>query len=290
MEDIINRKTDLRLRNASLSLDLPVVMGIVNVTPDSFSDGGRYQSVQHTIDSIGEMLDEGAKIIDIGGESTRPGADPVAVSEEMDRVLPVLETALKSFPNSIFSVDTTKFEVAEASLKLGAHIVNDVSGLRKEPRLAGLCADYDAGYILMHSQGDPQTMQQNPEYKNVVQEIFDFLKAGIEQLQETGVSSVVIDPGIGFGKTLQNNLDIIKGLKKFITLDCPVLVGASRKSMIGELLGSRPADERLAGTLAVHYHCLMQGVNIVRVHDVKEAVDSVTIFEALQDKPRMVRG
>lgn len=267
-----------------------MVMGIVNVTPDSFSDGGKYDSVRQTVDDIGTMIGDGAAIIDIGGESTRPGAEPVSVHVEMDRVLPVLELALKNFSDTFFSVDTTKYEVAEKSLKLGAHIINDVSGLQKEPRLADLCAEFNAGYVLMHSQGDPQTMQKNPEYENVVEDIFAFLEKGIEQLVEAGVSSIIVDPGIGFGKKLQHNLDIIKGLKKFVTLDCPVLVGVSRKSMLGKLLGDRPADERLAGTLAVHYQCLMQGANILRVHDVIEAVDTVKVFEALNDKPRVVRG
>lgn len=256
-------------------------MGIVNVTPDSFSDGGKYDSVQHTVEDIGRMIEEGATIIDIGGESTRPGAEPVPISKEIDRVLPVLEPALKNFPDTFFSVDTTKYKVAEESLKFGAHIINDVSGLKKELGLADLCAEFNAGYVLMHSQGDPQTMQKNPEYENVIGDIFAFLKKGIEQLEKAGVSSIVVDPGIGFGKTLQHNLDIIKGLKKFVTLDCPVLVGASRKSMLGKLLGDRPAKDRLAGTLAVHYHCLMQGANILRVHDVKEAVDSIKVYKAL---------
>lgn len=271
----------LLLRHSTLLLDIPAVMGIVNVTPDSFSDGGKYDSVQHTVDEIGRMIEEGAAIIDIGGESTRPGAESVSISEEIDRVLPVLEPALKNFPDTFFSVDTTKYKVAEESLKLGAHIINDVSGLQKEPRLADLCAEFKAGFVLMHSQGDPQTMQKNPEYENVIEDIFAFLKKGIEQLEKAGVSSIVVDPGIGFGKTLQHNLDIIKGLKKFITLNCPVLVGASRKSMLGKLLGNRPADDRLAGTLAVHYHCLMQGANILRAHDVKEAVDSIKVYKAL---------
>lgn len=267
-----------------------MVMGIVNVTPDSFSDGGKYQSVQQTEDAIGKMVDDGATIIDVGGESTRPGAEPVSESEEMDRVLPVLETSLNNFPDAFFSVDTTKYRVAKESLELGAHIINDVSGLQKEPRFTELCSEYNAGYVLMHSQGDPQTMQKNPEYENVVDDIFDFLKKEIEQLQQAGVLSIIIDPGIGFGKTLRHNLDIIKGLKKFVTLNCPVLVGASRKSMLGKLLGGRPADERLAGTLALHYHCLIHGAKILRVHDVKEAVDSVKVFEALSDKPRVIGG
>ncbi|MDZ7720109.1 MAG: dihydropteroate synthase [Balneolaceae bacterium] len=257
-------------------------MGILNVTPDSFSDGGKYNSVQKAIDAVGQMVNEGAAIIDIGGESTRPGADPVTESEELNRVIPVLEEALKSFPDTFFSIDTTKYQIAKESLARGAHIINDVSGLQKEPRLAELCAAHQAGYVLMHSQGDPQTMQKNPEYENVVHDIYEFLRSGIEQLEQAGVSSIITDPGIGFGKTLQHNLDIIKELKKFITLGYPLLVGASRKSMIGKLLDERPADGRLAGTLAVHYHCLLNGAKILRVHDVEEAVDSVKIFESLK--------
>ena len=259
-------------------------MGIVNVTPDSFSDGGIFNSVQEAVDSIGLMLQDGAKIIDIGGESTRPGADAVSENEEMDRVLPVLEEALTHFSHAIFSIDTTKYQVAEESLKLGAHLINDVSGLQKEPNLAALCAKFDVGYVLMHSQGDPKTMQKNPDYKNVVEDIFFFLKKRIEHLVDEGVSSIVIDPGIGFGKTLKNNIDIIKGLRKFTTLNRPLLIGASRKSMIGKLLDGRPADQRLAGTLALHYHCLLQGASILRVHDVKEAADSVKIYEALRNE------
>lgn len=271
------------MRESTLSLEKPIVMGILNVTPDSFSDGGKYHSVQKAVDATGQMVQEGVAIIDIGGESTRPGAEPVSESQEMDRVIPVLEQTVQAFPETFFSIDTTKFKVAKESLKRGAHIINDVSGLKKEPKLAELCAEYNAGYVLMHSQGDPQIMQKNPQYGDVVVDICDFLKKGIEHLQNAGVSSIIIDPGIGFGKTLQHNLDIIKELKKFVTLGYPVLVGASRKSMIGKLLDDRPTDGRLAGTLAVHYHCLLQGAKILRVHDVQEAVDSVNIFESLID-------
>lgn len=264
------------------SLETPVVMGILNVTPDSFSDGGKYSSAHQAVDAVGKMVSEGAAVIDIGGESTRPGADPVSEEEELDRVLPVLEKVLDAFPNTLYSIDTTKYGVAAAALEIGAHIINDVSGLQKEPRFAELCAKYSAGYVLMHSQGSPQDMQENPTYKSVVDDIYGFLQKGIEQLKQAGVSSIMVDPGIGFGKTLQHNLDIIKELKKFITLGYPLLVGASRKSMIGKLLEDRPADGRLAGTLAIHYHCLLQGAKILRVHDVQEAVDSVKIFEALK--------
>lgn len=283
LKNMISKQIGISLRGKLLSLESPVVMGILNVTPDSFSDGGKYNSVQQAVDAVGAMVFEGASIIDIGGESTRPGADPVSETEEFNRVIPVLEKVLNKFPDTFFSVDTTKYRVAEEALQLGAHIINDISGLQKEPKLAELCATYQAGYVLMHSQGNPQTMQQNPEYENVVEDIFAFLEERIEQLQHAGVSSIMIDPGIGFGKTLRHNLDILKELKKFITLDHPVLVGASRKSMIGKILDGRPADGRLAGTVAVHYHCLLQGARILRVHDVQEAVDSIKIFESLKD-------
>lgn len=284
MEEMTSNQFVLSLRDSTLSLESPVAMGILNVTPDSFSDGGKYSSVQQAVDAVGQMVDEGAAIIDIGGESTRPGADPVSESEELNRVIPLLEQVLNGFPDAFFSIDTTKYRIAEESLKRGAHIINDISGLQKEPRLAELCATYQAGYVLMHSQGNPQTMQKNPEYENVVEDIFSVLKERIEQLRESGVSSIMVDPGIGFGKTLRHNLDIIKDLKKFITLNCPVLVGASRKSMIGKLLNDRPTDGRLAGTLAVHYHCLLNGAKILRVHDVQEAVDSIKIFESLKNE------
>lgn len=180
-------------------------------------------------------------------------------------------------------MDTTKYEVAEQALKAGAHIINDVSGLQKEPRLAELCKEYQAAYILMHSKGDPKTMQRNPVYEDVVEEIFRFFEKQVHTLEQKGVSSVVLDPGIGFGKTLQHNLQIIAQLRKFTTFGYPVLIGASRKSMVGRLLNNRPVSDRLAGTLAVHYHCLLNGANILRVHDVQEAVDSIQVFEAVRD-------
>ncbi|MCC5942216.1 MAG: dihydropteroate synthase [Balneolaceae bacterium] len=258
-------------------------MGILNTTPDSFSDGGNYVNLQQAIDRIGQMIDEGARIIDIGGESTRPGSDPVTEDEELERVIPVFQKAIKSFDSTIFSVDTTKYVVAKEALKAGCHIVNDVSGLEKEPRFAELCSEFNAGYVLMHSKGDPKTMQKNPVYENVVEEIKQFFKTKTDHLIRSGVKSVMIDPGIGFGKTLKHNLSIISGLGSYLTLGFPILTGASRKSMIGQLLGNRDVDGRLAGTIAVHYQCLINGAKILRVHDVQEATDSIEIFNALHE-------
>jgi dihydropteroate synthase len=272
----------LKIRNRELDLSTPKVMGILNVTPDSFSDGGEYNQKEVALKRIEEMIREGADIIDIGGESTRPGSDPVSVDEEASRVLPVLEAALERFPDTIYSVDTTKYEVARQALELGAHIINDVSGLRKEPRFAELCADFNAGYVLMHSQGDPKTMQKNPEYEDVVSDIMDFFGHRIEVLKNAGVENVFVDPGIGFGKTLQHNLKIISELHKFTKFGYPIMMGASRKSMIGQILDSRPASGRLAGTIAVHYHSLINGTKLLRVHDVQEASDSIQVYNAIK--------
>jgi dihydropteroate synthase len=259
-------------------------MGILNATPDSFSDGGEYLEVDRALDRIHIMIRHGAEIIDIGGESTRPGSDPVSVQEEMDRVIPIIEKAIPIFKDVEFSIDTTKYEVAKAALESGTHIVNDVSGLQKEPKLADLCAEFEAGYILMHSQGDPKTMQKDPQYDDVLEDIFSFFEEKLEVLRTKGVHKIILDPGIGFGKTLQHNLKLIDGLEIFKKFDLPILIGASRKSMIGTILNGRPTDGRVAGTVALHYHALMKGANILRVHDVEEASDSIRIFNAIQSQ------
>ena len=259
-------------------------MGILNATPDSFSDGGKFNAIDSAMDRIHIMLSEGASIIDVGGESTRPNAEPVSEEEELSRVIPILKKGIPTFSDAVFSIDTTKYEVAKQALELGAKIVNDVSGLEKEPKLADLCAEFGATYVLMHSQGDPQTMQYNPSYVNVMVEIYEFFERKIEVLQSKGVNKIILDPGIGFGKKLQHNLSLLAHLDSFKKIGFPLLVGASRKSMIGQILDGRPADERLAGTLAVHYHSLIKGADILRVHDVKEASDSIRIFNAIQSQ------
>ncbi len=269
--------------NIVLDLSRPAVMAILNTTPDSFSDGGLFVSKNAALDRIGLMVDEGAAIIDVGGESTRPGSDPVSVEVELERISPVLEEAVGNYQETLFSIDTTKYEVAKRALELGVHFVNDVSGLRKEPRLAELCAANNAGYILMHSQGDPKTMQKKPQYTDVIRDIDIFFSEKLEQLEKWGVNKVILDPGIGFGKTLEHNLNIIRKLDTFTRHGTPLLVGASRKSMIGQILDNRDVSGRLAGTIAVHYHCLLNGAGILRVHDVKEAVDSIQIFQAIHD-------
>lgn len=278
------KRQSLKCKGTLLDLSTPVVMGILNTTPDSFSDGGRFNTEEAALSRVAEMARQGAEIIDVGGESTRPGSDPVSVEEELSRTIPVLERAVKAHPNLLFSIDTTKYEVAKQALDAGSHIINDVSGLKKEPRFADLCASTGAAYICMHSQGDPKTMQENPTYNNVVDDVLNELMETKVELHRKGVDNLIVDPGIGFGKTTKHNLRLITNLPHLLQLGCPILVGASRKSLIGKLLNDRPTEGRLAGTVALHYHCLMLGATILRVHDVQEAADSVKIFNALQNE------
>jgi dihydropteroate synthase len=259
-------------------------MGIINATPDSFSDGGKYLHVSQALDRIHIMKRDGATIIDIGGESTRPGSEPVSEQEETERVIPILERAKEAFPDLYYSIDTTKYKVAEEALKYGADFINDVSGLQKEPRMAELATKFNAAYIIMHSKGSPKTMQKSPEYTDVVKEVYSFLEEQVHFARSKGVESIIIDPGIGFGKTLEHNLKLLANLDKFKKIGVPILIGASRKSMIGKILDDRPVDDRLIGTVSVHYDCLTKGANILRVHDVREASDSLRIFQAIQSQ------
>ncbi|MEX2457207.1 MAG: dihydropteroate synthase [Balneolaceae bacterium] len=271
----------VQCRNKKLNLQTPKIMGILNVTPDSFSDGGQFTSVDTALSHIEKMVNEGASVIDIGGESTRPGADPVSVKDELERTIPVLKHAVNKFPDTLFSIDTTKYDVANKAIEVGAHIINDVSGLENEPRFVELCRKSGCAYICMHSQGDPKTMQNNPSYSDVVDDIYTFFEKKILELNAGGVENILLDPGIGFGKTLEHNARLIGDLDHFSSLKYPILIGASRKAMIGKILGNRDVDDRLIGTITIHYHCLMKGASIIRVHDVKEAADSIKIFNAV---------
>lgn len=258
-----------------------MVMGVLNVTPDSFSDGGSYINPDTAINRVESMVREGASIIDIGGESTSPGSDFISTKEELRRVTPVLKAIASRFPDTLFSIDTTKYEVAKSALDCGAHIVNDVSGLRKEPRFASLCAEYKATLVIMHTQGDPKTMQHNPLYKDVVKEVDAFFTSRIDQATQQGCNNIILDPGIGFGKTLDHNIALLANLAKFHVHGWPLMVGASRKASIGQILNGRPVGGRLAGTLAVHYDALTKGCKIIRVHDVKEAFDTILVYNAI---------
>ncbi|WP_448515974.1 dihydropteroate synthase [Pseudothermotoga sp.] len=263
-----------------LEFEKPLIMGIVNVTPDSFYAASRVEK-DKLIDFVARMVNEGVDIIDIGGESTRPGSDRISEEEELNRVIPAVETVRKNF-DVFISVDTYKAKVAEEALKNGAEIVNDVSALRFDPAMMNVLKTYKPAVVLMHMKGEPKTMQENPYYEDVVKEILYFFKERIEKLQEIGLEDkVIIDPGIGFGKRLIDNLEIIRRISEFNSLKKPLLVGASRKSFIGQILGNLPPEERLYGTLAVTAYCVLNGVDIVRVHDVKENLHVIKLIQAI---------
>jgi dihydropteroate synthase len=258
-----------------------LVMGILNVTPDSFSDAGKFFTDRAAIDRGAEMAEQGADIVDVGGESTRPGSDPVAADEELRRVMPVIEQLAKHIPAVPISIDTRKTEVAAAALGAGATIVNDVSA-GSDPAMFELARDHGAGIVLMHMKGDPKTMQESPIYDNVVAEVHEYLRERIEAAEFAGIEPerIVVDPGIGFGKDLDHNLELIYRIDAFLDLGRPVLVGPSRKRFIGTLL-DLPEDERVEGTAAAVAWMVACGAQVVRVHDVKEIVRVVRVIDAI---------
>lgn len=264
--------------------DFPKLMGIVNVTPDSFSDGGKWVTQQAAIDHALQLVEEGADILDIGGESTRPGSDFVSVSEELNRVIPVI-TELASRVSVPISIDTTKSEVAAEALSAGASIVNDISGLTFDTKIIDVCAAHSCGVIAMHIQGTPKTMQLNPHYDDAVNDIRSWLINRCDELESRGIARerIVIDPGIGFGKTAQHNLDILSNVAAFRNFGRPVLIGHSRKGFLKKLL-NRELDERLAGTIGVSLALARQHVDILRVHDVRAVKDALQAFQKILGK------
>ena len=262
----------------------PVLMGVLNVTPDSFSDGGQFFGAEDAIARAVTMLDEGAQIIDVGGESTRPGSDPVSPEEEARRVIPVVREVVAERPDAVISVDTYRSETAEAALEAGARIVNDVSALRRDPRMARVVAGARCPVILMHMLGEPKTMQRDPRYDDVVREVRDFLAARAEHAIAAGVEpeKIVLDPGIGFGKTLEHNLALLYHLGTLVELGFPVLVGASRKSFIGKITGVEDARERVFGTVAANVIAYERGVTVFRVHDVRANREALAVAQAIR--------
>jgi dihydropteroate synthase len=260
----------------------PYVMGILNCTPDSFYPGSRLAGTDQAVQRARAMIQAGADILDVGGESTRPGSDPVEAAEEIKRVVPVIER-IRERSDVLISIDTRKVEVAEKALSAGADLVNDVSALRGGRLLAECIAERDVPVILMHMRGEPKTMQENPQYGDVIAEITDELSGSINFARSCGIREerIIIDPGIGFGKRLQDNLAILRNLRSLRSLGHPLLIGLSRKSFIGMVLG-KPVDQRLIGTVAANMLALMNGADILRVHDVEEAVDTVKMFEAVR--------
>jgi dihydropteroate synthase len=261
----------------------PVVVGILNVTPDSFSDGGRFLDPEAAAKRAAAMLDEGAGIIDVGGESTRPGSDPVPQEEEIRRVVPVVERILAARPEAVISVDTYRPATAAAALEAGALLVNDVTALRGDPRMISVVADARCPVILMHLQGEPKTMQREPRYTDVVSEVRDFLGSRAEHAIAAGVrpEDVIVDPGIGFGKNLDHNLALLRNLDAIVDLGFPVLVGASRKRFIGSITGVGEAAGRVFGTVATTVLAYEKGATLFRVHDVRANREALAVAEAV---------
>ena len=261
----------------------PVIMGILNVTPDSFSDGGLFVKKDVAIDYVKQMIADGAGIIDVGGESTRPGASEVSVDEELQRVIPVIET-IRQFSDIAISIDTSKPEVMREAIKAGANMVNDVNALQEENAVETV-VELNVPVCLMHMQGKPRTMQSSPEYTDVVKEVISFLKNRISVCQNAGMKNknIIVDPGFGFGKTLEHNLTLFKHLEEFTKFDSALLVGVSRKSMIGAVLDNAPADERLFGSVALATLAAWKSTNILRVHDVKATADALKLCMAVKN-------
>ncbi len=264
--------------NPKSSID-PKLMGVVNVTPDSFSDGGRYLDPEAAVRHGRELVRDGADLLDVGGESTRPGAEEVSAGEELARVLPVVEGLVGK---ATVSIDTSKVEVARAALDAGAAIVNDVTALRHDPEIAALCAEHEAGLVLMHMQGEPRTMQENPRYDDVVEDVKAFLAERMEVAVAAGVAEerIWLDPGIGFGKSLDHNLELLRRLDELRELGRPLVIGTSRKSFIGKIDGS-PVEQRLGGTIATSILAAAEGADVLRVHDVAEAAQAMKVASAI---------
>ncbi len=261
----------------------PVLMGILNVTPDSFSDGGEFFGIEPAVTQAEKMLDEGARIIDVGGESTRPGADPVSPGVETRRVVPVIKGILETHPGTLISVDTYRASTAAAALDAGASIINDVNAFG-DPEMAGLAAERDVPVILMHMLGEPKSMQKNPYYEDVVREVRDYLAGRAERAVAAGVAEedIVLDPGIGFGKTLEHNLKLLDRLDAIVDLGFTVLVGLSRKSFLGKIAGSNDAKARISATLASNVMAYERGATIFRVHDVRPNREALEVAAAVR--------
>jgi len=264
----------------SFTVQAPMIMGILNVTPDSFSDGGNFLSQDSAYRRAMEMLEAGSHIIDIGGESTRPGAEAVPLEEEWKRISPVIRQL--SGEDCIISVDTYKSEIARRSLLEGAHIINDISGLTFDPKMVEVVAEFQVPIVIMHIKGTPRNMQKNPHYENLMEEIFQFLHGQIQFARQNGVRQLILDPGIGFGKRLEDNFEIIRRLGEFRQLGYPILLGSSRKSFIGNIL-NRPPSQRLMGTVTTVILGILNGAHILRVHDVTEIGESLEILKAVME-------
>ena len=270
----------LNCRGQLVDLSNPKIMGILNITPDSFYDGKKYDSIDKSLRQCEKMIDEGASFIDLGAISTRPGAGELTLDIEKKRLLPILEKLLIKFPDCLFSIDTFRSEIAEESLQMGAAIINDVSGGDFDKRMFGVVGKYDSPYVLMHRNGDSKTMQNNPQYENIITEIISHLLNKIQVANKNGIKDVIVDVGFGFGKTIEHNFELLKNIDLFQSLNCPVLTGISRKSMIWKYLGVSP-EKSLNGTTFLHAFALKGKSQLLRVHDVKSAKECIDLLQAL---------
>jgi dihydropteroate synthase len=268
----------LNCKGRLLSLHAPVVMGIINVTPDSFYVHSRKNEINAIVEQAGRMLSEGAAVLDIGGQSTRPGSERITAAEETERVVPAITSILNHFPNAIISIDTYQSTVAKAAVEAGACMVNDISSGEMDAQMLDTVAALKIPYVCMHMLGTPDTMQQSPQYNNVTLEVLDYLAKKIKQCRSKGIHDVIADPGFGFGKTIQHNFTLLQSLEAFKILDVPILAGLSRKSTVYKTLGVT-AQEALNGTTVLNTIALMNGAQLLRVHDVKEAVEAVKLIE-----------
>ena len=269
----------LNCKGKLLTIEQPLVMGIINATPDSFYKGDLPDGLEEIVVQVGKMTSEGASIIDIGGQSTRPGSERISASEEIQRVIPVIDSILTTYPQTIISIDTYHSEVALAAIKAGASIVNDISAGSLDPEMIHCVSSLKVPYICMHMKGSPEHMQNNPTYDDLIKEVLDFFIDKIEQCKKAGIKDIIIDPGFGFGKTIQQNFILLKQLSVFKLLDKPILAGLSRKSMVYKTLNV-DVTAALNGSTVLHTIALQQGASILRVHDVKEAMQAVTLFTA----------
>lgn len=272
----------LNIKGDILDLSSPKIMGILNVTPDSFYDGGVFSNEKKILHQVEKMILDGADIIDVGGYSSKPGAEKIPLKEEEKRVIPIIKLINKTFDKTVISVDTFRSEIAEKSLSEGASIINDISGGDLDKNIYQIANKYRAPYIMMHMKGIPSNMQHNPKYENINYEIIKNLSLKIDSAEKKGVSDIIIDPGFGFGKTIQHNYQILNNIKLYTVLKKPILVGVSRKSMIYKLLESDPS-EALNGTTSLNTIALINGANILRVHDVKEAKEVIKLYSFLKE-------
>jgi len=271
----------IQIRGQLHSFKTPKIMGILNLTPDSFYDGGRFQNSSKAFKQAEKMLEEGANFIDVGAMSSRPGSETLTTDQEKKRLLPILEFLLQKIPAEHFSVDTFQSAVAQEVLEMGISIINDISAGQADSKMLATVGQYKATYVMMHMQGQPKTMQNNPQYKNVVAEILTFFSERKHQAEKAGITDLIIDPGFGFGKTLTHNYEILSNLHLFHTLNLPILVGVSRKSMIYKALSVEPKDA-LNGSTILHTKALLEGAQLLRVHDVKEAKECIDLVALMQ--------